>query len=535
MSWIPQSPSSVSEFMTKYVINDTYLESWGTSRLVSFNEWSVDDDGRSLFDSVPCSGYDDPECARDALIHAQLPICDIEVTWNCVAGVSVVDEAGVERPATFARYVDNSGPTDSRWIGQPGIDGGRMTSAVPVRDFPGDPSLDLPHGGRVSLWTVDGLADSRQSSYFAADIVITGARKAGGALVPASFHAGITPIVAVPKTNPEGYAPTQFITTYEDGRRSVSGTGGGSSWLDEPCRYADRLHCLKRAQFPDETRLALDLRLSRSITGWLHGRLDQPEVDIRAVDSRTNTVRITGGPVQLPLAVQTIPDRELEPNLGSPDWWKEWFDTPQVWTWNLFADGDFRFQWFKRVLKYFADTSNFEVSHWAVRGVFGHEARCMESESELLGLVTTNAMMYSGLPPVFTQGRLEYQVAGLHHRPDGSTTRGTYDLIMRESVAQCLYGLEDAPVVAEVSVVSEDGVEQVATTAVSQRDGWLTMRAYGFTFSAPTIRVTLSPRAEPVSLICLKVKKKMKGPKRVIVKGTTLAPPSCPKGYRPKR
>jgi hypothetical protein len=534
-SWIPETPSNVTEFMTKYVINDTYLESWADSRLVSFNEHSTDSGGLPLFDSAPCAGYDDPECARGVHIHAQLPLCDDALNWNCVAGVAVINEDGTSTPGTFARYVDSSGPANMALVGQPGFDGGRITSAVPVRDFPGDRSADLPPGGRVSLWQVPGVAESTHNSFFAADIVISGERAAGGRFVPRSFHAGVTPIVAVTKPRPGQYAPTHFITTYEDGRRSVSGTGGGSAWLHEECRYADRIHCLKRAQFPNGKRLVLDLRLSRSITGWLHGRLDQPDVDIRPVDAQTNAVRITGGPVQLPLAVQTIPDRELDPGLGSPDWWKEWFDTPQVWTWNLFADGDHRFQWFKRVLKHFADTSNFEVSHWAVRGVFGHEARCMDSDSELLGLVTTNAMMYSGLPPVFASGRLEYQVAGLHHRPDGSVTRGTYDLIMRESVAQCLYGLKDAPVTAEVSVVSEDGVEQVATTAVGQRDGWITMRAYGFTFSSPTIVVTLSPREQPVTLVCLKVKRNAKGPKRVVVKGTSLDPPSCPKGYRPRR
>jgi hypothetical protein len=155
----------------------------------------------------------------------------------------------------------------------------------------------------------------------------------------------------------------------------------------------------------------------------------------------------------------------------------------------------------------------------------------MDSDSQLLGLVTTNAMMYRGLPPVFESGRLEYQVAGLHRRPDGSLRRGTYDLIMRESVAQCLYGVGGVPVRADVSVISEDGTEQVATTSVSQRNGWLSMRAYGFTFCSPTIVVKFRAKSR---LTCLKVNSSEKGPKRIVVKGTGSSPPSCPEGYRPK-
>jgi hypothetical protein len=254
-------------------------------------------------------------------------------------------------------------------------------------------------------------------------------------------------------------------------------------------------------------------------------------VKIREVDESTNAVSISGGPVTLPIAVQDVKDADMPADLGSPQWWKDQVGRPQLWTWNLFADGEFRLTWFQRVLPFFKDRSDFEVDWWAVRGVFRHEARCMTSKSELLGLVTTNAMMYSGLPPSFENGRLTYRVAGLHERPDGSTTRGTYDLVMRKSVAQCLYGLKDAPVSAEVSVISEDGTEQVATTSVAERDGWIVARATNFTFSSPRIEVTFNS-PEPISIVCLKKSKAVKGPKKVTITSTDGMMPRCPKGYR---
>jgi hypothetical protein len=54
-SWIPDMPTELSEFMTLYVINDTYLESWGSSRLVSANPWPSGPE-EDPFDSVPCEG-----------------------------------------------------------------------------------------------------------------------------------------------------------------------------------------------------------------------------------------------------------------------------------------------------------------------------------------------------------------------------------------------------------------------------------------------------------------------------------------------
>lgn len=534
-SWIPPVPTSVEEFTTRYVINDMYMESWGYSQVHGFTEWDKRaDDGSPLFDSAHCDSHTDSECSGDTRFHVQLPLCDAEVTWNCIAGLTV-ESAGAPARTSFARYLDLSGRADTRLIGQPGWNEGVITSAHPAADFAGIPDRDLPPGGRVSLWTVEGVAEAQSNSFFAADVVLSGARDGDtGEVTLESFHAGVLPVRAIPKAVPEEYAPSILELNYEDGRRSLSGIGGGGAWLDNECRYPDRAYCLQQSSFPSDVRITMDLRLSKSISGWLHGRLDSPEVNIAEVDTLTNLVTIAGNPVSLPLAVTDIADSMMPSDLGSPQWWKDLVEDPQLWTWNLFADGEFRFDWVRRVLAYFDDQSDFEVSVWLVRGVFRHEARCMTSDSQLLGLVTTNSMMYSGLPPVFTDNRLEYRVAGMHRRPDGSLTRGSYDLIMRTSVARCLYGLSNAPIRAEVSVVGEDGEEQVATTAVRQDREWISLRATNFTFSSPRIVVTFDqPRR--ITTVCVKRNKAVKGPKRVKVKGTTDAPGKCPKGYRPKK
>jgi hypothetical protein len=102
---------------------------------------------------------------------------------------------------------------------------------------------------------------------------------------------------------------------------------------------------------------------------------------------------------------------------------------------------------------------------------------------------------------------------------------GSYDLVLRSDAARCLYGFSNAPIRAEISVTSDDGTEQVATTSVSERDGWLHLAATGFHFSQPTISVALSSQEPPTKIIVCK-----KGKKRKKVTG---ANPVCPTGWRP--
>ena len=67
---------------------------------------------------------------------------------------------------------------------------------------------------------------------------------------------------------------------------------------------------------------------------------------------------------------------------------------------------------------------------------------------------------------------------------------------MRKGTAQCLYGFNDAPITATVTVV-EAGKEQRIETSSLQELGsgtekWLKLSARGFTFSSPTLKIKLN-------------------------------------------
>ena len=158
-------------------------------------------------------------------------------------------------------------------------------------------------------------------------------------------------------------------------------------------------------------------------------------------------------------------------------------------------------------------------------------AECFRDSTKFLGAVTTNAMMYSGGPPIFNkdQGTLEYKVGAPHLTSKGEVFKGSYDLQVSAQVARCLYKFTAAPIQASISIVNESGANSIATTVLNEKDGWLRLAAYGFTFSTPTVRIKLSQAAKPVagksSITCVKGK---------TTKKVTAIKPTCPTGYKKK-
>ena len=180
------------------------------------------------------------------------------------------------------------------------------------------------------------------------------------------------------------------------------------------------------------------------------------------------------------------------------------------------------------------DTATGVSSFWSMSTIEGgNGSPCLSDTSKVLGVVTTNSMAYNGSAPSFSKGSLDYKVAGLHFMPDGKTeVEGTYDLVMRSETARCLYGFTTAPVSATISVTAASGESKVATTVVSEKNGWLKLAAYGFTFSSPTISVKLtqagavsSPQVKKTTITCIKGK---------ITKKVTAIGPKCPAGYKKK-
>ena len=178
---------------------------------------------------------------------------------------------------------------------------------------------------------------------------------------------------------------------------------------------------------------------------------------------------------------------------------------------------------------------------------------------EFMGLVTTNASQYLFGPPRFNQieETLDYKVAAPHFTPTGDVFKGTYNLVISSKFARCVYQFSNAPISASISITSENGEKDVATTVVSERGGLMYLSASGFTFSSPTIQVKLTqekptpsptpsptptpkPSASPTPTLDESQKPTLiTAPKKIqitCIKGTNIkkiaiVKPICPKGY----
>jgi hypothetical protein len=175
-----------------------------------------------------------------------------------------------------------------------------------------------------------------------------------------------------------------------------------------------------------------------------------------------------------------------------------------------------------------SDKSSADINTWSIRTLDSREMnganRCFTKTSQLNGIVTSNSTVYSAGPPKFDGSSLNYKVAAPHLMSDGSVKRGVYTLLVKSDVARCVYGFSAAPIKASVSVINEQGVNTLATTTVSERDNWLQLSAYNFTFSAPTIKVSLSQaKNQRYTISCVKGK---------VTKKVTGTKPKCQKGFK---
>ena len=338
-----------------------------------------------------------------------------------------------------------------------------------------------------------------------------------------------------------------FMTQQELDNQS-GWTGGQKGALSKNCAATDDGICFKREPFPADLTYAVTIKLGQNIGGWIHGRMKAPEITIDK--SGTNyLVKVLGEPISVPVAAYWGNKAELSSEIVSS------YATRAPTTVGATGGGvskryQTNGQFNQEQIKLFSlwvplikDKASANPKMWmfgslspdslatAVQGLASAK-KCVTTAPGLAGLVTTNATIYDGSIPAFdsAEGALNYKVAAPHLAADGTEFSGTYDLIMSSSVARCIYNFTSAPISASVSITTSDGgVQKVATTVLSERNGWLHLGAYGFGFSSPTLKVKLTQAkvaiAKKTTITCVKGK---------TVKKVTAVAPKCPAGYKKK-
>jgi hypothetical protein len=243
----------------------------------------------------------------------------------------------------------------------------------------------------------------------------------------------------------------------------------------------------ERFDFLDGTRVKVSLQIPNDAANWFSGRLHNPNLEVSPLQAKSGFSKLT-------LDAQSLSINRLSVNVPST------ITTPQMAALNMTPDlnagiesgFDTAVSWVEELRPFANDTATGQINVWQLKSIRVPNQQCYQT-GQINGLVTTNAVGYSWNPPDFENGYLNYKVAGMHFNKDKTVAIGTYNLIMRSEVARCLYGFSSAPVSATVQVVGTDGSDDsIATSVTSEKDGWLKLAAYGFTFSEKEIRVKLT-------------------------------------------
>jgi len=485
-------------------------------------------------DLLVCSSDSDSICSSAAknIYEAFLPPCDSATTINCIVGVSAVKPDGTEISGQYAQDFPAKGPND----------------------YQGNPIRNLPTGSRPSVWKIPGVLNGG-----GADTYLLRFNVKGDAVSKQKFASNTIEVSLYPMTSISGNYTIGNMTDanhpsgacindhFQCGQLGFEHAGNDVS-LSAACVSFDIGLCALRQSFPDGYRFKVQARLGDSPTGWFHGRLFSPVIDLNSSAGITN-LTVSANPVKVPVIGGYIKQSDMTPEMKtyyashrpggafgrlSPNGISNQIDLASPYASNIF---DIYSLW----SKIFGNKASATQSEWSFRTLElnGEDNSCFRDSKNLVGVVSTNSMMYSGGAPAFNknEGTLDYKVGAPHLASNGDVFKGSYDLQLRSDVARCLYKFSSAPIKATVSIASDNGDSNIATTIVSEdkATGWLRMSASNFMFSNPTVKIRITQESTSMvnpaalkksSIICIKGNS---------TKTVTAVKPICPTGYKRKQ
>ena len=485
-----------------------------------------------------CKSDSDPVCVNDAHLFAidNLDVCTSMSSTSCIENVWAISPSGQKIEGNFLKIVQDN---PDQYVQENAI-----------------PSIPASHG-IGAIWTFPGVTNSSGSNQFFVGVQAryNGDKAVGDPISKGKFYnegfvAGIVPVQEVPGE----YAVLKANDTAHGNQAWGSEQVGNIRTPDgKSCVFTDKAFCDLKAQFPDGYRFGLTLNLGFKQSGWFSGRLGLPTI--------TTSNWKSGEQISIEASPSLVPGLDFSvPNSEIPDAAKKLAFNGIQWGrggtgargWQIVGElGDPLMMDFVTAFSPAYNnkaTSNDTV--WSFKTMISSDAwgltnKCGNTLEGYGGLVTTNALTYSDGPPAFNvaTGELTYKVASPHYQADGQVAIGSYDLAIRSSAIRCLYKFTSAPIKASISIQSDDGQSQVATTVVNEKDGWLYLSAKGFTFSSPTIAVKLTqdapvvvapevkptvapvaskPTAKQITITCTKGK---------LSKKVTAIKPTCPRGF----
>jgi hypothetical protein len=401
--------------------------------------------------------------------------------------------------------------------------------------FPEDVSKNLPQGDAARLWTFPKAPHGGGDAY-QVSAQLSGSYAPNGSYTPESFNLQVIPQKRISNI------------VYQD-------CPSPSSHLQIK-RFDPVGMCVTNFDFPANINIRIKVNLGsflKSINGWFDSRIKDLAIDI---DSPQKSLTIEGKPLTVPTASSReikyeelaglglppidpkIQEVQTRSNMGTGG--SEQLNTPQA------------LESFLRLGTNILPSALGENTIWQVSSLTQtmENAKCLD-KGIVNGIVSTNATVYDSSAPKWNQedSSLNFRVGAAHKKSNDEVFQGYYSLTVNKITANCYWGNSFSNANATVSVIGQDGEQNVSTSSVSTSNGWVNFVASGFTFSAPTIKVkyvapkptptptptvTATPTPLPTATVTPIKKTTITCIKGKVVKKVTGVKPVCPKGYKKK-
>ena len=534
-----------------YEANEASFANTEASTWINFTSDNGKMDGKVTKVAICNTGSEDGcNFSVYSFYRAVLPKCADAADINCISEIYATDASGKKLTVGAAT----------------------VFPAVNPQAFAGNKALNGPHGSGAVLVSIPGAPHAGGDKYLV-KTTLSATRGADETTFETPHLSASISAVKIIDGDFFDLATDTNTAKYDQVGRIQVGTTQTKQLADPSasklCIAVSTTQCALPYSMPKEIAFGFSLRLNTNLSGWLHGRMKNAIIDYKTTNGITN-LTVNANPIAVPLVdVWSKSDDLSDAHVAAYQnqfWGGEAHHYPlSNETAGLpITDAEktragMKNISFKHVNTSFSKASmdNFLLwlpiakdkaaampTEWRLGTMTdngsGVVKDCLDKEKALAGVVTTNSTMYIDGPPTFSDNTLDYKVASTHFEPDGTTVfKGSYELIMSSSVARCIYKFSAAPVGATVSVTSENGQANTATTLINENNGWLKLGAYGFTFSSPTVRVKLtqqsaaptpSPSAVPVAakktlITCVKGK---------TIKKINAVNAKCPTGYKKK-
>jgi hypothetical protein len=485
--------------------------------------------------------------------RAVLPVCTDAADINCISEIFATDASGKKLTVGSATVFPTSNP----------------------QAFAGNKALNVPRGSGAALVSIPGAPHVGGDKYLIKTTLSASRVNEQSTFETPRLAASISAVKIIDGDFFDLVTETNTAKYDRVGRIQVGTTQTkqvANPRASKLCVAVSTTQCALPYSMPKEISFGFSLRLNTNLSGWLHGRMKNAVIDYKTTNGVTN-LAVNANPIAVPLVdVWSKSDDLSDAHVAayqSQFWAGDAMHYP-ITNENLglpIADSEktragMKNISFKHLNTNFSKSSmdNFLLwlpiakdkaaampTQWRLGTMTdngsGPVRECLDKEKALAGVVTTNSTMYIDGPPTFRDNTLDYKVASTHYEADGTTVfKGSYELIMSSAVARCIYKFSSAPISATVSITSENGEANTATTVINEKNGWLKLGAYGFTFSSPTVRVKLTQAAAPTaspsssataapvatkktSITCVKGK---------TTKKVSAVNPVCPKGFSKK-